>query len=66
MAKALEDRVVENLGERPIAGDDIVFEPISRRVRVMFGGATIADSRAVKLMLEKKPPGATCNPSGPT
>src|SRR5712691_12206930 len=54
MAKALEDRVVENLGQRPIAGDDIFFEPVSRRVRVMFGGATIADSRAVMLMLEKK------------
>ncbi len=54
MAKALEDRVVENLGQRPIAGDDIFFEPVSRRVRVIFGGATIADSRAVMLMLEKK------------
>jgi uncharacterized protein (DUF427 family) len=54
MAKALEDRVVENLGQRPGAGDEIVFEPTHRRVRVMFGGTTIADSRAVMLMLEKK------------
>src|SRR5260370_41784918 len=54
MAKALEDRVVENLGERPVANDDIVFVPTARRVRVMLGGATIADSRAVMLMLEKK------------
>ena len=54
MAKALEDRVIENAGERPVAGDDIVFIPTGRRVRVMFGGATIADSRAVMLILEKK------------
>jgi uncharacterized protein (DUF427 family) len=54
MAKALEDRVVENLGQRPVVSDGIVFEPTQRRVRVMFGGVTIADSRAVMLMLEKK------------
>ena len=54
MAKALEDRVIENAGERPVASDDIAFLPTDRRVRVMFGGATIADSRAVRLMLEKK------------
>ena len=54
MAKALEDRVIENAGERPLAGDDIVFVPTGRRVRVMVAGTTIADSRAVMLMLEKK------------
>ena len=54
MAKALEDRVVENLGQRPVADDGIVLEPTRRRVRVMFGGVTLADSRAVMLMLEKK------------
>src|SRR5881227_1836267 len=54
MAKALEDRVIENVEPRPVAGDDITFVPTDRRVRVMFGGATVADSRAVMLMLEKK------------
>src|SRR3979409_1596726 len=54
MANAPEDRVIENAGERPVASDDIAFFPTDRRVRVMFGGATIADSRAVRLMLEKK------------
>ena len=54
MAKALEDRVVENLGQRPVADDGILFEPTQRRVRVMFGGVTIADSRGVMLMLEQK------------
>src|SRR5260370_12285326 len=54
MAKALEDRVVENLGQRRVADDAIVFVPTARRVRVMLGGTTIADSRAVMLMLEKK------------
>jgi len=52
MAKALEDRVIEQLSRPGI--DDIRFEPTRRRVRVMFGGVTIADSRAVMLMLEKK------------
>src|SRR5438270_12619713 len=54
MAKALEDRVVENLGQRPVADDGILFEPTQRRVRVMFGGVIVADSRAVMLMLEQK------------
>ncbi len=54
MAKALEDRVIENVEPRPVAGDDIVLVPTDRRVRVMYGGATIADSRAVMLMLEKR------------
>src|ERR1700716_2430568 len=54
MAKALEDRVIENAGERPGAGDDITFVPTDRRVRVMISGVTIADSRHVMLMLEKK------------
>jgi uncharacterized protein (DUF427 family) len=52
MAKALEDRVIEQI-ERP-AGDGIRFEPAQRRVRVMFGGVTIADSRKVLLALESK------------
>src|SRR5712664_1625663 len=54
MAKALEDRVIESVEPRPVAGDDIVFVPTDRRVRVMFAGTTIADSRAVMLMLEKR------------
>jgi uncharacterized protein (DUF427 family) len=54
MAKALEDQVIENAGERPTAANAILFEPTRRRVRVMFGGVTIADSRAVMLMLEQK------------
>ena len=52
MAKALEDRVIEQVA-RPVA-DEILFEPTQRRVRVMFGGVTIADSRGVMLMLEKR------------
>jgi uncharacterized protein (DUF427 family) len=52
MAKALEDRVIEQV-TRPVA-DEMVFEPTQRRVRVMFGGVTIADSRGVRLMLEKR------------
>ena len=36
MAKALEDRVIENAGERPVAGDDITFVPSGRRVRVLL------------------------------
>src|SRR2546429_8954654 len=54
MAKALEDRIIENVEPRPVVGDDMAFVPTDRRVRVMFGGATIADSRAVMLMLEKR------------
>src|SRR5438046_5765806 len=55
MAKALEDKLFEHLAERPRpADDDIRFEPIQRRVRVMFGGVTIADSRKVMLMLENR------------
>src|SRR6266852_7802441 len=54
MATALEARIVENLGQRPVAADDIVVMPTGRRVRVLFGGTTIADSRAVVLILEKK------------
>ena len=52
MAKALEDRVIEQVA-RPLV-DEMVFEPTQRRVRVMFGGVTIADSRGVRLMLEKR------------
>jgi uncharacterized protein (DUF427 family) len=52
MAKALEDRIIDRV-ERP-AGDGILFEPSGRRVRVMFGGVTIADSRKVMLMLENR------------
>ena len=53
MAKALEDKVIEQLERRP-GGDGILFEPSQRRVRVLFGGITVADSRAVMLMLENK------------
>ena len=53
MAKALEDQVIEHLDRRP-AGDGIVFEPTPRRVRVLLGGVTVADSRAVRLMLENR------------
>jgi uncharacterized protein (DUF427 family) len=52
MAKALEDRVIDQIA-RP-TGDGIRFEPAQRRVRVMFGGATIADSRKVLLAFENK------------
>src|SRR5438105_14262211 len=52
MAKALEDQVIEQVA-RPVA-DDLRFEPTARRVRVMYGGITIADSRAAMLMLENK------------
>src|SRR3989442_8534649 len=55
MAKALEDQVFPQLEERPgAAKDDIRFEPSQRRVRVMFGGVAIADSRKVMLMLENR------------
>ena len=53
MAKALEDKDIEQL-ERRQAGDGVLFEPTQRRVRVLFGGITVADSRAVMLMLENK------------
>src|SRR5437879_12606118 len=54
MAQALEDRIIENVEPRTVAGDDIMLVPTDRRVRVMFGGATIVDSRVVMRMLEKK------------
>ena len=55
MAKALEDQVFQQLEARPgPADDDIRLEPTQRRVRVMFGGVTIADSRNVMLMLEHR------------
>src|SRR5947209_18290107 len=55
MAKALEDQVFPQLEERPAAAkDDIRFEPTQRRVRVMFAGVAIADSRKVMLMLENR------------
>jgi len=53
MAKALEDRVIPQLPDRPAQGG-IVFEPTKRRVRVMLAGVTVADSRAVMLLLENK------------
>jgi uncharacterized protein (DUF427 family) len=61
MAKALEDRIIEQV-ERP-AGDGILFEPSGRRVRVMFGGVTIADSRNVMLMLENRRLAIYCFPA---
>src|SRR5207253_9685181 len=55
MAKALEDQVFPQLEERPAAAkDDIRFEPTQRRVRVMFAGVAIADSRKDMLMLENR------------
>ena len=53
MAKALEDKVIEQLDRRQ-AGDGILFESTQRRVRVFLAGITVADSRAVMLMLENK------------
>src|SRR3981081_4431839 len=53
MAKALEDKVIEQLERRP-SGDGIIFEATKRRVRVFFGGVAVADSRAVMLMLETR------------
>jgi uncharacterized protein (DUF427 family) len=54
MAKALEDRVLTQIDDRRPLKSDIQFEPSQRRVRVMFGGLTIADSRSVMLMIEKQ------------
>src|SRR6058998_2820868 len=55
MAKALEDQVFQQLEERPRPAEDAIrFEPSPRRVRVMFAGLTIADSRKVMLMLENR------------
>ena len=51
MAKALEDRVIEQV-ERPTGA--FLFEPVQRRVRVMLGGVTIADSKTVMLLLENR------------
>ena len=53
MAKALEDKVIEQLDRRQ-AGDGILFESTQRRVRVFLAGITVADSRAVMLMLENR------------
>jgi uncharacterized protein (DUF427 family) len=53
MARVLEDQVFPTLGERPV-NDDLRFEPTLRRVRTLFGGTTIADSKAVMLMLENR------------
>ena len=53
MAKALEDQVFTQLDDRrPVS--DLSFEPTQRRVRTLFGGTTIADSKAVMLMLEER------------
>jgi len=52
MAQALEDKVFQTL-ERTI-DEGIRFEPSPRRVRNMFGGVTVADSRGVMLMLEER------------
>lgn len=51
MAKALEDRVIEQVA-RPAGG--FLFEPVQRRVRVTLGGVTIADSKKVRLLLENR------------
>jgi len=57
MEKALEDRIIENTaGERPVVAMDIVLSPPVGG-RVMFRGTTIADSRAVMLMLEEETAG---------
>lgn len=53
MAKALEDQVFTQLDERRPASE-FTFEPSQRRVRAMFGGTTIADSKAVMLMLDQR------------
>jgi uncharacterized protein (DUF427 family) len=54
MAKALEDQLLTKLDDRRPLDADLQFEPTQRRVRVMFGGVTIADSRSVMLMIEKR------------
>lgn len=54
MARALEDRELTQIDDKRPLSADIQFEPTQRRVRVMFGGQTIADSRSVMLMIEKK------------
>ena len=53
MAKALEDQVFQQVDERPPTAD-IQFEPTRRRVRVMFGGTTVADSKSVMLVIENR------------
>ncbi len=50
MTKALEDLQIKGL-DRPW-GDQARFEDSHRRVRVVFGNTTIADSTKVKLLLE--------------
>src|SRR5437868_195207 len=54
MAKALEDRVLTQLDDRRPISDDLEVEPTQRRVRTLFAGTTVADSRSVILMIEKR------------
>lgn len=54
MAQALEDRTLTGFDDHRPLNDEIHVEPSQRRVRVMFGGTTIADSRSVLLMIERK------------
>jgi len=53
MAKTLEDQVLELPDTRP-AAEPIRFERSPRRVRAVFAGVTVADSRRVMLMLEAR------------
>jgi uncharacterized protein (DUF427 family) len=53
MAKQSVEDVVLVEDQRPIGGE-LRFEPTQRRLRVMFGGITIADSRDARLMIETR------------
>ncbi len=53
MVKTLEDKTAIGVGDRQAVNTDLQFHPAERRVRVMFGGVTIADSRSVRLLLER-------------
>ena len=53
MAKALEDRVID-LGDSTSPDQVIQFEESPRRVRAVFGGVTIADSKRVMLLRESR------------
>jgi uncharacterized protein (DUF427 family) len=54
VAPALEEKVLTGIDDRRPLASELTFEPTQRRVRTMFAGTTIADSRAVRLMIEKR------------
>ena len=54
MAKALEDQVLTQMEDRRPIASDLQLEPTGRRVRTLFAGRTVADSRSVMLLIEKQ------------